>query len=48
MTDYISLDSVTKGEILRIYRQGLADTEAIAEYFGIPESLVTKVLTGKL
>lgn len=44
----ITLDKETKKEILRLYRQESMTIETIAEYFGIPESVVSKVLIGKL
>ena len=44
----IMLDKETKREIQRLYRQEALSMEAIAEYFGIPESMVSKVLVGKL
>lgn len=44
----VKLDKETIREILRMYRQDALSLETIAEYFGIPESLVSKVLTGKL
>ena len=44
----IALDKETKKEILRLYRQESMTIETIAEYFGIPESVVSKVLIGKL
>ena len=44
----IVLDKETKREIQRLYRQEALSIEAIAEYFGIPESMVSKVLIGKL
>ena len=44
----IVLDKETKKEILRLYRQESMTIETIAEYFGIPESTVSKVLIGKL
>ena len=44
----ITLDRETKKEIVRLYRQEALSIEAIAEYFGIPESVVSKVLIGKL
>ena len=44
----IVLDKETKKEIVRLYRQEAFSMEAIDEYFGIPESVVSKVLIGKL
>lgn len=44
----IVLDKETKREIQRLYRQEALSIEAIAEHFGIPESMVSKVLIGKL
>ncbi len=44
----ITLDKETKKEILRLYQQESMTIETIAEYFGIPESIVSKVLIGKL
>ena len=44
----IELDKETRKEILRLYRQESMSIETIAEWFGIPESTVSKVLVGKL
>ena len=40
----VQLDPGTCYEIRRMASQDSVPTEAIAEYFGIPESLVTKVI----
>lgn len=44
----IELDKETRKEILRLYRQESMSIETIAEWFGIPESMVSKILIGKL
>ena len=44
MNSYVQIDSGTRYEILRMFQQDGLSTEQIAELFGIPESLVTKVL----
>lgn len=44
---YVQIDPGTKYEIRRIYQQDELSTEQIAELFGIPESLVTKIILGK-
>ena len=47
MNTYVQLDSGTKYEIKRMFSQDQLSTEVLAELFGIPESLVTKVITDR-
>lgn len=42
--NHVQIDSGTRYEILRMFQQDGLSTEQIAEIFGIPESLVTRVL----
>lgn len=44
---YVMLDSGTKSEIRRLFASESMTVEEIAEMFGIPESLVTKVLLNR-
>lgn len=44
---YVMLDSGTKSEIRRLFAKESMTVEEIAEMFGIPESLVTKVLLNR-
>ena len=44
---YIQLDSGTMYEIRRMSVEDSMPVEEIAEYFGIPESLVQKVLLNR-
>jgi len=42
--NYVQIDPGTRYEILRMFQQDGLSTDELAELFGIPESLVTKVL----
>ena len=42
--NYVQIDPGTRYEILRMFQQDGLTTEQIAELFGVPESLVTKIL----
>ncbi len=45
---YIQIDQGTSNKIQRMYRQDGLSTEQIADLFGIPELLVTKVILDKV
>lgn len=47
MNTYVQLDSGTKYEIKRMFNQDGLSTEVLAELFGIPESLVSKVISDR-
>ena len=42
--NYVRIDPGTRYEVLRMFQQDGLSTEQIAEVFGIPESLVIKIL----
>ncbi len=42
--NYVQLDSGTRYEIRRMYKQDGVSVEELSDLFGIPESLVTRVL----
>lgn len=48
MNTYVQLDFGTKSEIKRMFSQDKLSTEQLAELFGVPETLVTKVILGKV
>ncbi len=47
MNAYIQLDPGTISEILYAVRHRSSSTEEVAEQFGIPESLVAKIVLGR-
>ena len=47
MNTYVQIDSGTKYEIKRMFSQDQFSTEVLAELVGIPESLVTNVITDR-
>lgn len=42
--NYVQIDPGTRYEILRMFQQDGLSTEDLAEIFGIPESLVVRIL----
>lgn len=46
MNTYVQLDRGTISEILYDYRHVTGDTEQLAEKYGIPETLITRIVLG--